>query len=432
MRKYYVAGLLAALIVVFNITSCSDHCKVTNTYVYYEPVYTTSAALKTQVELQEPHTLKNAGKIYFKDGYLFINELGKGIHIIDNRIPSQPVALSFLNIPGNYDLAIAGDILYADSYVDLVAFDISSLSNIKEVKRLESLFNNYQSMGMQVASDKGILIDWQPKENVTVYETECDQQEYWGGIYYEDGIALTYSAASSFSSKVAVAPTPSGNSAGIGGSMARFTISDNHLYALDGANLDIVGITDPEAPVAKKEVMIAWDVETVFPYNDHLFFGTQTGMLIYDIQNPETPALVSRYAHIRSCDPVVVEGDYAYVTLRSGSACAGFTNQLEVIDISNLTVPALVKTCPMTNPYGLGVDNGVLFVCDGSSGLKVFDAKDPLKVCDNQLAHYDGIHALDIIPHKNIAMVIGEDGLYQYDYSNPKDIRLLSTLTLQK
>ena len=214
--------------------------------------------------------------------------------------------------------------------------------------------------------------------------------------------------------------------------MARFTISGEHLYALDGANLDIVTVATPQNPKAQKEIAISWDVETIFPYEDNLFFGTQTGMLIYDIQNPESPALVSRHSHIRSCDPVVVEGDYAYVTLRSGSACAGFTNQLEVIDISNLASPSVVNTCPMTGPYGLGIDQGTLFVCDGSSGLRVFDATDISKVCDKQIAHYDDIHALDIIPYQKVAMVIGADGLHQYDYSDPKAIKLLSTLSLQK
>jgi hypothetical protein len=427
---YFIRSSAILLITLLCFTRCSDQCKVTTTYTYYEPVYITSAQLKAQVEVQPPHTLKELGRIYFKDGYLFINEKGNGIHVIDNRNPSSPQAISFLHIPGNYDLAIANQTLYADSYVDLVAFDISDITNIKEVNRIGSLFNHYQSMGMQVASEKGILVDWQVNENVTVYKTECDQQQPWGGIYYDRGFALTQSASASFSSKAAIAP--SGTTTGVGGSMARFTISGNHLYAMDGGNLDIVEVSSPPRPVAKKEVPIAWDMETIFPRDNHLFFGTQTGMLIYDIQNAESPTLVSRYSHIRSCDPVVVEGDYAYVTLRSGSACAGFTNQLEVIDISNLTTPTLVKTCAMTGPYGLGIDNGTLFVCDGTSGLRVLDARDVTKVCDKQLASYSNIHALDIIPYQGIAMMIGEDGLYQYDYTNPADIKLLSTLALQK
>jgi hypothetical protein len=212
--------------------------------------------------------------------------------------------------------------------------------------------------------------------------------------------------------------------------MARFTVNNNYLYALDGANLDVVQISVPQQPKAEKQVPLTWNVETIFPAGDNLFFGTQTGLLIYNVVDPSSPSFVSQYAHVRSCDPVVIEDNYAYVTLRSGSTCEGFTNQLEVIDITDLKSPVLVSTCPMTNPYGVGIDDKVLFVCDGSSGLRVLDATDVTAVCNKQIYQYDKIHALDIIPFNKIAMVISENGLYQYDYSDPSAIRLLSTLTV--
>jgi hypothetical protein len=427
MKVNYIT-LLSAVLFIASFSRCEDQCKATNKYSYFEPVYMTSAQLKAQVEFQPPHELTDIGRIYFKDDYLFLNEKGKGIHVYNNENPSHPKSIGFLNIPGNYDLAISGSTLYADSYVDLIVFDISDFNNIKEVNRMESLFNNYQSMGMQVASEKGIIVDWQEKENVQVYETECDQQNYWGGIYYEDGIALSSSAAANFSGKVT--PRPSSSSTGIGGSMARFTVNNNYLYALDGANLDIVQISIPQQPKAEKQVPLTWNVETIFPAGDNLFFGTQTGLLIYNVVDPSSPSFVSQYAHVRSCDPVVIEDNYAYVTLRSGSTCEGFTNQLEVIDITDLKSPVLVSTCPMTNPYGVGIDDKVLFVCDGSSGLRVLDATDVTAVCNKQIYQYDKIHALDIIPFNKIAMVISENGLYQYDYSDPSAIRLLSTLTV--
>jgi hypothetical protein len=127
-----------------------------------------------------------------------------------------------------------------------------------------------------------------------------------------------------------------------------------------------------------------------------------------------------------------VEGDYAYVTLRDGNACGGFTNQLEVVNIKDLTKPILERTYPMKNPHGLGIDNTLLFICDGSDGLKIYDASDINKIADNQLAHYGDINTLDIIPYQHIAMMIGTDGLYQYDYSDIKNIKLLSKLPIAK
>jgi hypothetical protein len=153
-------------------------------------------------------------------------------------------------------------------------------------------------------------------------------------------------------------------------------------------------------------------------------------MHIMDITSPEAPVKLSTYQHVRSCDPVVVDGDYAYVTLRSGTACQGFTNQLEVLNVKNLASPQLLKTYPMTNPHGLGIDNSTLFICDGDDGLKAFDASDINTIDKNLLAHYKDINAYDVIPFNNTLIMIGADGIFQYDYTNPKDIKLLSTIAV--
>jgi hypothetical protein len=421
-------GKFLFLCLAFTFFNCSDKCKVTNTYVYYKPVYSTTAQIKAAVGLKDAQPIEEAGKIYFKDKILFVNEVGKGIHIINNTDPSNPKPLSFLNIPGNYDLAILGNTLYADSFVDLVAFDISDLSAIKEINRIEKLFNHYNSYGFYSDPQLGTVTDWEMVNTVSVQEDDCKKNlQYWGGFYFEDGIAMAQTT--SFSSKAAIAPT---SSTGIGGSMARFTIANNYLYALDSYFLDIVDVTTQTKPKSKNEIQLTWQAETLFPNNATLFVGTKSGMYIYNIETPATPVLLSQYEHVRSCDPVVVEGDYAYVTLRDGNACGGFSNQLEVVNIKDLTKPFLEKIYAMTNPHGLGIDNGILFICDGNAGLKVYDATDITKIADRQLAHYDKINALDIIPFQHVAMMIGTDGLYQYDYSDVKNIKLLSKLPIAK
>jgi hypothetical protein len=122
----------------------------------------------------------------------------------------------------------------------------------------------------------------------------------------------------------------------------------------------------------------------------------------------------------------VVEGDYAYVTLRGGNLCGAIESQLNVIDISVIEAPELLETYPMTEPYGLGIDDEVLFVCDGKDGLKIFNASDPFGIDENMIAHYKGMDAFDVIPLGSVLLLIGEDGLYQYDYSSLDDIKQLS------
>jgi hypothetical protein len=135
---------------------------------------------------------------------------------------------------------------------------------------------------------------------------------------------------------------------------------------------------------------------------------------------------------VNSCDPVVVQGNYAYVTLRSGNQCQGFSDQLEVIDISNLAEPTLIKEYPMFNPHGLGIDGNTLFICDGQAGLKIYNAANVNQITSNLIKQYRNINPIDVIPLGNILMMISEQGLFQYDYSNLEDIQLISTILIEQ
>ncbi|MCD4772476.1 MAG: hypothetical protein K8R41_03720, partial [Bacteroidales bacterium] len=79
---------------------------------------------------------------------------------------------------------------------------------------------------------------------------------------------------------------------GVGGSMARFGIKDNTLYAVDDAQLHILNISTPADPESIKDFYVGWSIETMFILDDNLFFGTRNGMLIYDISYPTSPMYV--------------------------------------------------------------------------------------------------------------------------------------------
>lgn len=408
------------------LSGCGDNCEVKNSYTYYEPVYTPLSEIRSSVSTLPAHDLEQTGKIYFKDGYLFINEPNEGVHVIDNHDPSNPENIAFINIPGSFDIAVRGNILFSDSYIDLVAIDISDIQNAREVGRIENLFPGYNSYGFYADTQMGIVTDWEAVDKIEEYESDCNNTNYSWGMFYERGIAVDQLA--NFDVSTALAPT----NPGMAGSMARFAVVGDYLYAVDQSDLYPVNISNSSGLEAEEKVAINWGIETIFPINNHLFIGAQNGMYIMDISNPARPSWVSSYEHVTSCDPVVVDGDYAYVTLRSGTECQGFTNQLEVIDISNISSPELLYTYDMYNPHGLGKDGDVLFICDGDDGLKVFDASDIGNIGNRLIAHYKDIKTFDIIPFNNIAMMIGEDGLYQYDYSDMNNIVFLSHLQVSR
>ncbi|MDH5366381.1 MAG: hypothetical protein OEW67_05295 [Cyclobacteriaceae bacterium] len=416
--------IIVLLLVSMILEGCIDTCETKNVYAYYEPVYTSLEDLRSAVKSEEPRNLKQLGKLYLKDNYIYINEPGEGLHVINNQNPSNPINISFINIPGNFSLSAKGNFLYVDSYVDLVVLDISNPESIKEVNRLDEIFSDYNSYGFYIDSELGVVTDWKLVENVEVYESDCDQlfPNYREGILYDNvgGYALA--------SGTKISASAPSTSAGIGGSMATFTIYDNYLYTIDQSDLTIINISNLSTPLVHSKEYIGWGIETLFPYGNKLFIGANNGMYIYDNVNPADPELLTLYQHMTSCDPVVVQGDYAYVTLRSGNTCGGFSNQLEVINISDIVNPKLEEIYPMYNPHGLGIDGNALFICDGQAGLKIYDASDIHALGNNLKAQYPNIHALDVIPFNNVLMMIGEDGLFQYDYTNLESIVLLSEI----
>ena len=425
--------LLIFLLPLHYLTACTDKCQQVRTYRKYTPVQFSVAELRQAVTSGPARPLEEPGKLYVKDQYLFIVEVKKGIHIIDNSNPAAPRPVSFLSIPGNVDLAVRDNILYADSYMDLVALDISNPASIREVGRTETGFVNGQvgrtSWYYDKASEK--VSDTKEEIATETVSTDCEgtfnvlpyliPMSWFGRYYTMYDFATAFNSSKSGSNPVAV-PT-----VGVGGSMARFAIVDDQLYVVNGSVLQPFTIGDPAKPVKGKTINLNWGVETIFPYRSSLFIGTTSGLYIIDVSNPREPKQLSALSHVRSCDPVVVHENYAYVTLRGTSTC-GTNSQdvLDVIDITDLTSPRRVKTYPVETPYGLGIDYPSLFIGQGTNGLSVYDASNAMDIRVRQT--FTNVNTFDVIPLSKTLLVIGKDGLYQYDYSNPANLQLLSKI----
>ncbi|MDY0002870.1 MAG: hypothetical protein RBU30_16345 [Polyangia bacterium] len=214
---------------------------------------------------------------------------------------------------------------------------------------------------------------------------------------------------------------------GTGGSMARFALHGEHLYTLGRSELVIFDLRDGLSPEQIGSQRIGWDVETLFLSGNRLFVGARSGMYIYDVSVPQAPRQLAFTGHLYACDPVVVRGDTAFVTLRKGSQCRGGSNELRVYDVSNPTQPELIATYPMKNPWGLGVDGPWLFVADGRAGLKVFDSRDPRRIVEVQRLRR--VTGYDVIPSGGLLIISAADGLYQYDYSQGR-LRRLSRIPI--
>jgi hypothetical protein len=428
MKKLlFLPVILFAFISLWLLQGClKDSLQRTYTYTYYKPIYKTTAEVRANIKSNAPKNVERPGKLYLYGSYIFLNEIDKGIHIIDNSNPAQPRNAGFIDIPGNMDLAVKGNTLYADLYTDLVVIDISDPNNAILKKTVENVFPHRYYNGYFTPDSSMVIAGWEKRD--TTIRDKGDAQIWLNNN--RGGVFMDYAA---FSQNPGIPSAQNLGSAavapyGVGGSMARFTIAKDRLYTVGLNDLTVFNIANSQKPVQTAHKEIGWNIETIYPFRDNLFIGSQAGMFIYNIINADLPVQTGQFSHVQSCDPVIADTKYAYVTLRSGTACQGFNNQLEILQLNNIFNPTLLKVYSLSNPHGLSKAGNMLFICDGADGLKIYDATDVLNL--KLMNHISGIETYDVIAYNSIALVVAKDGLYQYDYSNPSDIRLLSKISL--
>ncbi len=210
---------------------------------------------------------------------------------------------------------------------------------------------------------------------------------------------------------------PNNATAGKGGSLAKFTVSGNYLYAVDSHTLYAFSLSDVKKPLLVSSIPFNFDIETIYPHEKNLFLGTRTGLYIYSIDTPAHPRLVGQARHARSCDPVVVNDSVAFVTLRSSSFCGPATSGLYVHDIKNLFQPILKKLIELPDPIGLALQDSVLYVCCGGAGLKVFNINNPYN--PTMITSLSDGEFVDVIPYNKVLITYTSKGIVLYDISNP-------------
>ncbi len=137
MKKLYL--LSSFFLLTLLVFSCRDEVTEDFTVEGLRPVYITAEIADSVMSLP-PQPIVQLGKIYYKDNLIYVGERGQGVHIIDNTNPEDPVPMSFIQIPGNKDIVIVDNLMYADNYSDLLTIDISDINDVKEINRVEGVY----------------------------------------------------------------------------------------------------------------------------------------------------------------------------------------------------------------------------------------------------------------------------------------------------
>jgi len=236
--------------------------------------------------------------------------------------------------------------------------------------------------------------------------------------------AIMIGCGSGATSSSSSSDSASNGGTGVGGSMARFTIAGDKLYTLNNRYINAYDISVPSAPLPDISQPVDWDVETLYSYKDYLYVGAESGVYIYNKELDK----VGEFTHTKSCDPVVIQDDIAYVTLNSGSRCHlnSGENTLQILDVKDPLNPLFIKKKNMVSPSGLGIDGNNLFICDGVGGLKVFDVNTTennetnatlVDLTFDRASSLSDIDCYDVIAHKDLLVVSNGDDVRQFDYS---------------
>ena len=136
----------------------------------YMPVFMSRDNLEKSVTyISGTRDMIQTGKVYYRAPYIYVNERYKGVHVINNSDPYNPVKEGFILAPGCIDMAVKGNILYLDNAVDLVSFDLDTKQVTKRIRNVlpeplppDDFFSYYDYRSRPQGY---ILVEWKLNNN---------------------------------------------------------------------------------------------------------------------------------------------------------------------------------------------------------------------------------------------------------------------------
>jgi hypothetical protein len=419
MKKLLVLVASAALVLVYSCNS--DISTAQLTYLKATAIYGDLDVLRDINLNEEVRSINDPGKVYVSDNLLLIGEEGEGIHVYDNTNPENPSPLSFINIPSNKEFFVKDNFIYAESLYDMLKIDISDKTNPILRSRVENAFVQ------DFTNDKGeVLIDF---EFEVVTEEIEEGTDMWNQINNEGQAYFDFQRRLIPSSAVPTSFAGSSNSST--GTVNRIAHADNHVYVISNSYLTVFSDNQNLEFIQTEWAGVA--METIYPQDKLLFIGTRNSVEIFDIEIPSTPVRKASFDHVDSCDPVLPDGDIAYVTLRTNdTGCPGDINALLVLDISPEFNITQLQEIPMASPFGMTKIGDLLYVGEGENGLKIFDASNRSRL--SILSSDRDVQAYDVIAHptrSDVILIAGPNGFAQYSVNETnQDLSLLSIIQI--
>jgi len=383
-----------------------------------KPVTLTWDELRADIEPRygNQETLTSPGKTYALGSYLFIIDKFRGVHIIDQTDNQNPIRIVFIPIQGISSLSIEGNYLYANSFTDLVVIDYQKILDgtfdETDAYRQENIFSppSYEDFFPDDYAVKGEEEDY---EGFIVQDSSSPENGFIIGYYDTDGDTVLYGEYEDAN----VSYTRTGNP------VVDFTLQNNYLITAQSNQVNLYSLSDPTQPALEQTYTSEDDLqlETISTYKaDMLIIGTNQGTFFKDHSVPGELDDVDFSELITSCDAIITQGNYMYVTIRSGQACSSINNssnanKLLVYNTLQASQPVLEKSISINEPYGLDINGDQLFICN-DQGLLEFDITTPSSPV--QTGDYSQ-PCNNIIATEDPMILTDDTGIRMIEYANP-------------
>ena len=363
---------------------------------------------------KNPELSKAKGAPFFKMNLsgkvLFVSEYQKGIRVFDITDVTSPRSVSFLSIAGNADIATTGNVLFVDSFKDLLIYDFSSQFRLVPIDTIKDVFANYNFQKIYPSSEESNSI---------------------GGLAGCEGCTKTDAISGPAASQSAPSVEENMIASSIDGTsgyihapfMSRFAIVQHYLYCADNSELVIFDIANPKAPRFISRIKIGFGIEMMSMEDNLLFIGRSGGKSIFSLDDPKNPILVASMTDAGSIDPVACENGIAYISASDVMMNAG---RIDIVKVRPSSNPEALGTMAIGTAFGLTVSEKKAFIALGAEGVKIIDASQPSQV--SEVGKIYGVNVFDIIKRENTLFTVGQMGIYIFDCTDLRDPIRIGTI----
>ncbi len=214
------------------------------------------------------------------------------------------------------------------------------------------------------------------------------------------------------------------------GTQARFTQAGDHLYLVNGRQLDVYMV----AASGRTELQTVLPIDfvgradAIYARDNHIFISNRSKTFMFDISSPVTPQYKGEADFLSDCMQMEVIHNAAYVFRRSVNRC-GSSSGLWVYDLTNgfVSFPPQAFDTLMPAVNSIAPFNDHAYVAARSNGIHIFDVSAPLEPeLKNILQSNDFTDCF--IYNDLLFCVLGFNALAAYSLQDPVNPELVSIL----